>query len=232
MTLEQIRIFVAVAEREHLTQAATALNLTPSAVSSAIHALEQRYAANLFNRVGRRIELSPDGRAFLGEARAMLASAEAAEQALRELGGLARGRLSIAASQTIVSYWLPRALMRFASTYPAVAIALAEGNTTSVAAAVLEGRAELGFIEGAVDEPALSVTPSACASSCRRVASPCLAIRNATGPRPHSLSPRCCRRTSARRVCCGTRRATISEPGGCSQSMGPSLCVLCFVLLS
>jgi DNA-binding transcriptional LysR family regulator len=63
MTLDQLRIFIAV-EREHLTRAAEALNLTPSAVSAAIHALESRYGPHLFDRVGRRIELSQTGRPF------------------------------------------------------------------------------------------------------------------------------------------------------------------------
>ena len=65
MTLDQLRIFIAVAEREHLTRAAEALNLTPSAVSAAIHALETRYGVHLFHRIGRRIELSQTGRLFL-----------------------------------------------------------------------------------------------------------------------------------------------------------------------
>lgn len=158
MTLDQLHIFVAVAEREHLTQAATALRLTPSAVSAAIHALETRYGANLFDRVGRRIELSADGRGFLAEARATLASAGAAERALTELGGLARGALAIAASQTSASYWLPPLLMRFRSAYPKIGLTIAEGNTTSVADAVLAGRADLGIIEGAIDRPELSIT--------------------------------------------------------------------------
>lgn len=64
MTLEQLRIFVEVAERQHLTQAANALSLTPSAVSSAIRVLENRYGIPLFNRVGRRIETSEAGRIF------------------------------------------------------------------------------------------------------------------------------------------------------------------------
>ena len=55
MTLEQLRIFVAVAEREHVTQAAKELNLTQSATSAAVSALEARYATKLFDRVGRRI---------------------------------------------------------------------------------------------------------------------------------------------------------------------------------
>jgi DNA-binding transcriptional LysR family regulator len=157
MTLEQLRIFVAVAERQHLTQAADALALTPSAVSSSIRALEERYGTPLFNRVGRRIETNEAGRIFLAEARATLASARAAERTLAELSGLKRGTLNLQASQTIASYWLPPLLVQFHQTYPLVDLCLTVGNTRSVAQAVVEGTADLGFIEGPIDEPALSV---------------------------------------------------------------------------
>jgi DNA-binding transcriptional LysR family regulator len=156
MTLEQLRIFVAVAEREHLTRAASALHLTPSAVSSAVRALEDRYGAPLFHRVGRRIEVTEAGRIFLGEAQATLAHAQAAELTLSELGGLKRGTLNIQASQTIASYWLPPVLVRFHDAYPAIDVRLIMGNTQSVARAVLHGTANLGFIEGEIDEPALA----------------------------------------------------------------------------
>lgn len=157
MTLEQLRIFVAVAEREHLTQAAAVLHLTPSAVSSAIRVLEDRYGAALFHRVGRRIEMTPGGREFLPTARATLASAKAAELALSELGSGARGSLVVHASQTIASYWVAPFLARYHDVHPRVDLRLEIGNTLSVTQAVLEGVAEIGFIEGAIDEPALSV---------------------------------------------------------------------------
>jgi DNA-binding transcriptional LysR family regulator len=155
MTLEQLRIFVAVAEREHLTKAAAELRLTPSAVSSAIKVLEDRYGAMLFNRVGRRIEMTDGGRQFLPEARATLASAKAAELALSELGGGLRGSLTVQASQTIASYWVAPFLARFHDVHPTIDLRLEIGNTQSVARAVLEGVAEIGFIEGVIDEPAL-----------------------------------------------------------------------------
>jgi DNA-binding transcriptional LysR family regulator len=155
MTLEQLRIFVAVAEREHLTKAAAELRLTPSAVSSAIKVLEDRYGATLFHRVGRRIEMTDGGRQFLPEARATLASAKAAELALSELGGGLRGSLTVQASQTIASYWVAPFLARFHDVHPTIDLRLEIGNTQSVARAVLEGVAEIGFIEGVIDEPAL-----------------------------------------------------------------------------
>lgn len=156
MTLEQLRIFVAVAERQHVTQAARALNLAQSAASAAIAALEGRHAIKLFHRVGRGIELTDAGRIFLGEAKSVLARVAAAELALADLGGLRRGRLCVHASQTIASYWLPRHLVAFHRAWPDVEVQLAAGNTAQVAAAVLTGAAELGFVEGTVEHDALA----------------------------------------------------------------------------
>jgi len=155
MTLEQLRIFVAVAECQHVTRAAEALRLTQSAVSAAVAALEGRYGVALFDRVGRRIELNEAGRLFLGEARAVLARASAAELALSELSGLTRGTLSVHASQTIASYWLSPRLVAFRRAYPQIDVKLAVGNTAQTAKAVIDGTAELGFVEGRVEDPAL-----------------------------------------------------------------------------
>lgn len=156
MTLEQLRVFVAVAERQHVTRAAEALNLAQSAVSAAIATLEGRHGARLFHRVGRGIELTEAGALFLPEAQAVLARAAAAELVLSELGGLKRGILLIQASQTIASYWLPRHLVAFHRVYPDIDLRLTVGNTAQVAAAVRDGTAELGFVEGSIDDPVLT----------------------------------------------------------------------------
>src|SRR3984893_834768 len=161
MTLEQLRIFVAVAERQHVTQAARALNLAQSAASNAIAALESQHDTKLFDRVGRRIQLTEAGHVFLAEARAVLARTEAAELALSEFGGLRRGTLSVEASQTIANYWLPRHLVAFRRAHPQIQIRLAIGNTAQVAAAVESGTAELGFVEGAVKSAHFASTPVA-----------------------------------------------------------------------
>ncbi len=155
MTLDQLRIFVAVAERQHVTRAAEALNLAQSAVSAAVAGLEGRHGAKLFHRVGRGIALTEAGTLFLDEARAVLARAAAAELALSELGGLVRGTLSVMASQTISGYWLPRHLVAFRRRHPGIAVRLAIGNTAEVAAAVLGGTADLGFVEGALSDSLL-----------------------------------------------------------------------------
>lgn len=159
MTIEQLAIFIAVAERQHLTRGAAAVGLTPSAASAAIRALENVHNVRLFDRIGRRIELTRDGAVFLEEARQTLARIRQAEQRLNDMGGLKRGVLDLMASQTVANYWLPPRLLGFARHYPGVRINFSAANTHEVAAAVLSGAAELGIVEGHVDQPALAVRP-------------------------------------------------------------------------
>lgn len=153
MTLEQLRIFLAVAEREHVTRASEVLNLTQSTVSAAIAALEARLGLALFDRIGRGIALTEAGRLLMGEARAVLARVAQAEAAMAGLAGLDRGRLVLAASQTVATYWLPPRLHRFRNRHPGVALELSIANSAAVARRVEEGLADLGLIEDAIDLP-------------------------------------------------------------------------------
>jgi len=157
MTLEQLRIFIAVADRQHVTRAAAELHLTQSAVSAAIAALERRYGIKLFDRVGRGIVLTHTGAEFLHEARAVLARADAAVQVLNDLAGLKRGALTLIASQTVANYWLPPRLQAFRAAFPDIALRLDISNTAQAAQAVHDGRADLGFVEGEVDDPTLAM---------------------------------------------------------------------------
>jgi DNA-binding transcriptional LysR family regulator len=156
MTLEQLRIFVSVADHQHMTRASQALRLTQSAVSGAIAALETRHGVRLFDRVGRNVELNDAGRILLMDARVILGQVAAAEEALADLSQMRRGRLSIHASQTIASYWLPRRLAAFHAVHPGVQLDLRIGNTREAADAVRSGRVDLGYVEGELDEPALA----------------------------------------------------------------------------
>jgi DNA-binding transcriptional LysR family regulator len=156
MTLDQLRIFIEVAAESHITRAAERLNRTPSAVSSAIASLEGRHGVKLFDRVGRAIVLNQTGRFFLDEARAVLARARVAEAMLNDLSGVARGELSLQASQTVGGYWLPPRLVRYRAAYPGIALDIRTGNTEEAADAVEAGQCEIAIVEGLVERPALS----------------------------------------------------------------------------
>jgi DNA-binding transcriptional LysR family regulator len=158
VTLDQLRVFIAVAERQHVTHAAQALNLAQSAASNAIASLEARHNTKLFNRIGRHIELTDAGQAFLREARAVLAAVEAAELTLMEFSNLERGVLSVQASHTIANYWLPRHLAAFRRAYPQIEIRASIGNTAQVETAVESRTTELGFVEGPVHSAQLTST--------------------------------------------------------------------------
>ena len=85
MTLDQLRVFVAVAERRHLTRAAEALYRSKSVVSASVAALEAEQGVRFFDRAGRGITLTRAGEVFLVEARAVLSRARRASQLLEEL---------------------------------------------------------------------------------------------------------------------------------------------------
>ncbi len=157
MTLEQLRIFAAVARREHMTQAAADLAIAQSAVSVAIAALETRYRTRLFERVGRGIRLTSAGRMFLPQAQSIIAQADEATAMLADLASVKLGRLQVQASETIASYWLPRRLVAFRDSFPGVRITVNIGNSAEAAQAVADGRAELGFVEGPVADERLAV---------------------------------------------------------------------------
>lgn len=156
MTLEQLRIFLAVATHQHVTRAAETLHLTQSAVSAALAALETRHDVRLFDRVGRRIELTETGRLLVPQAEAVLAAADTAALMLADVADTTTGRVRIHSSQTVASYWLPERLVRFHERYPGVAIELTVANTTQVALAVMEGKADLGVVESSVARPHLT----------------------------------------------------------------------------
>lgn len=150
MTLDQLRIFLEVAERAHVTRAAEALKMTQSAVSAALRALEVQHGVQLFDRVGRGITLTEAGRRFVPSAQAVLHQAKTAALILDDLSVQPRGRLRIEASQTVATYFLPPFLVKLKQAHPDLAVQLGVGNTSSVARAVADGAADLGFVEGEV----------------------------------------------------------------------------------
>jgi len=155
MTLDQLRVFVEVAERGHVTRAAETLRMSQSAASAAIAALEALYQVKLFDRVGRGIQLTEPGRIFLREARAVLDRASMASSVLQDLAGSPASPIALAASQTIASYWLPRRLAAFHAANPRVRLNVVIRNTLEVETAVADGEVSIGLVEGPTQHRAL-----------------------------------------------------------------------------
>jgi len=154
MTLEQLRIFLAVAEHLHFTRAAEMLYITQPAVSAAIQSLEQEYGVKLFHRIGRHIEITEAGTLLQLEAQKILDHVTLTERGLRELNNLQRGELKLGSSLTIGNYWLPSKISEFKRQYPGIRINCTLANTEEICVGTATGQFDLGLIEGDV-KPAL-----------------------------------------------------------------------------
>ena len=95
MTLVQLRHFVALAEAGSFSKAAVRVFLTQPALSRSIQALEDEWGARLFDRIGRRIELTPYARDMLPRARRLLSDAQDLQSTGRELNSAEAGALRL-----------------------------------------------------------------------------------------------------------------------------------------
>ncbi|MBW4657843.1 MAG: LysR family transcriptional regulator [Drouetiella hepatica Uher 2000/2452] len=157
MTLEQLRIFLAVAEHLHFTRAAEELYITQPAVSAAIHCLEEGYGVKLFHRVGRRIEIADAGKLLQIEAQKILEQVALTERGLRELNNLQQGELRVGSSLTIGNYWLPEKISKFKQQYPGISVHCTLANAEEICAGTATGLFDIGLVTGEV-KPTLRQT--------------------------------------------------------------------------
>ena len=120
--LRQLATFVAVAEEGSFTRAADRLHVVQSAVSAGVRNLERQLETRLFDRSTHRVELTDSGRALLPEARATLAAAQAARDAVDEARGGLRGTVVLGTMQAqgMRAIDLTRVLAAFRAEHPGV----------------------------------------------------------------------------------------------------------------
>lgn len=148
ITLNQLKIFLAVAHREHVTHAAEEVNLSQSAVSMALKDLEEALNGPLFERVGRNLKLNDRGRLLQQEATKLMHHVDDLVSSFTNTNGDLHGELKVGASSTIGNYLLPEIIGHFASAYPDVTINLEIRNTEQIEARLLDYTLDLGFTEG------------------------------------------------------------------------------------
>lgn len=146
MDLNGLRSFVAVAEAGGFSAAAQQLHRTQPAISKRIAALEEQIDRRLFDRIGRRVQLTDAGRALLPYARQCLASLDDGVHALSRLGDAVAGRLSIGTSHHIGLHRLPPVLGAYTQRYPAVDLDIHFMDSEVACEAVLAGELELGIV--------------------------------------------------------------------------------------
>jgi DNA-binding transcriptional LysR family regulator len=146
MKLSQLRILVAVAEQQTFSEAALQLDMSQSAVSHSISALEEHLGVVLFSRGRHGARLTPVGDRIVNHARIILQQAEAIAQAAAQARGLKGGQVRIASFRSVAIHLLPTAIAQFNHRHPAIAVNLSEhDNYRQVEKALREGRADIGF---------------------------------------------------------------------------------------
>ena len=120
--------FAALARLGSFTRAAQELFLTQSAVSHAIKALEEQAGCRLFERSGRRVELTQSGEQFLRHVDRIMAEMKTARRGLDELSRWGHGRLRLGASTTTCQYILPTVLREFKQSFPKCVISIDPGD--------------------------------------------------------------------------------------------------------
>ncbi|MHC5149376.1 LysR family transcriptional regulator [Stenotrophomonas rhizophila] len=162
LTLRQWQVFVSIADAGTTAAAGAQLALSQSATSAALNELESQLASPLFDRIGRRLVLNPQGRALLDPARALLVTAADLERlagAGQSNAGVLPLLLRLGASTTIGNYLLPSRVAALLADNPQAQVDLRIGNSADVVAAVQRLEVDLGLIEGPCHESGLQVLP-------------------------------------------------------------------------
>ncbi|MDQ6804475.1 MAG: LysR family transcriptional regulator, partial [Actinomycetota bacterium] len=157
MELRQLATFVAVAEEGSFTRAADRLHVVQSAVSAGLRNLEKELGTMLFDRTTHSVELTDSGRALLPEARATLAAAQAARDAVEEASGGLRGTVVLGTMQAqgMRAIDLAGVLAAFRAEHPRVEVKIRHsGGSSAMAEEVREGRLDLAFVSLPGDTPA------------------------------------------------------------------------------
>ncbi|MGX9291533.1 LysR family transcriptional regulator [Bacillus sp. A015] len=146
MELRQLRYFVEVADREHVSEAAENLHVAQSAISRQIANLEEELGVALFEREGRNIKLTKIGRQFLDHVRTALKAIDYAKEQIDEYLDPHKGTVNIGFPTSLASQVLPSVISAFKQEYPEVDFLLRQGSYKFLIEAVKNRDIDLAFL--------------------------------------------------------------------------------------
>lgn len=149
-TLDQLRILKAIAAEGSFKRAADSLYVSQPAVSLQVQNLEKQLDVPLFDRGGRRAQMTEAGYLLLSYGEKILSLCQETCRAIEDLQNLQGGTLIIGASQTTGTYLLPRMIGMFRHKYPDVSVQLQVHSTRRTAWSVANGQIDLAIIGGEI----------------------------------------------------------------------------------
>lgn len=146
MDLSQLEIFLSIAEEKSFSRAAEKMLRTQPAISIAIKRLEEELGETLFDRSSKNGSLTEAGRVLLSYAQRMINLREEAREAVGELRGMFRGRLTIGANESTSLYLLPPLLMEYRKRFPNIKIEVFRNISEKIPLEVSERNLDFGFL--------------------------------------------------------------------------------------
>lgn len=154
-TLRQLEVFLATAFHENLTRAAESLSMSQSAASSALRELEGQFEIQLFDRVGKRLQLNELGQSIRPKAQVLLDQARGLELAMA--GHEEAGNLRVGATMSVGNYLAVGIMVRYMLEQPGARVELEVANTATIVRKLANFELDIGLIEGEMRHPDLKM---------------------------------------------------------------------------
>ncbi|MCC8394830.1 LysR family transcriptional regulator [Paraburkholderia sp. MMS20-SJTR3] len=146
VSLQQLKVFVAVARERSFTRAARQFDLTQSAVSRCIRELEEAVDLKLFDRTTRHVELTNAGASLERRIGRLLDEIELTLLEERAANDGRTGVVLVASNPVLSSSWVPQALAHCASVYPQLVVSVRDQSQSGVLASVEHGEVDFGVV--------------------------------------------------------------------------------------
>ena len=152
MNWQYLKYFEAVAETQHITQAAERLFITPSTLSRAISSLEEELSVPLFKRDGRNIVLTTYGTTFLEYVKQATKSIEDGSRKLAEMSGINSGTVQISTIYTYAATYLTKIIRTYNDSFPDVKFKVYQNTTMGTISSLLNGSVDIGLASDYIDK--------------------------------------------------------------------------------
>ncbi|WP_409301053.1 LysR family transcriptional regulator [Peribacillus sp. SCS-155] len=158
MDLKQLHYFCTIVEEGQVTRAAKRLHMSQPPLSHQLKLLEEEFGVTLFEREGRKMELTASGRILYQRAKQLISQVNDTVTAVRETSNGIRGKLAIGANKSCFSH-LSERIRLFRESFPHVTFQLREGDTYHISELLKKREIELGIVRLPVDGDDFSMLP-------------------------------------------------------------------------
>ena len=159
LEIRHLRLIMAITDEGSVTRASERLHLTQSALSCQLRDAEQRLGTSLFERLGKRMVLTPAGERLLASARVVLTELQTAERDLRTMGPAASKPVRIATECYTCYTWLPPVLQRLQERVPGAEVSIEAEYTRKPLPALLHGDLDVAIVTQGPADRRIQRTP-------------------------------------------------------------------------